>query len=77
MVLIALGPTATVLAANLSKEGLQAIDIGHLDIPYEYFLSGKNRNEKIEGKYTNEAFDGNSVVDCTDEIYQSEIILRV
>ena len=35
LVLLALGPTATVLAADLSDEGLWAIDVGHLDVEYE------------------------------------------
>ena len=36
--LIAAGPTATVLAYDLSKEGYQALDIGHLPNCYEQYL---------------------------------------
>lgn len=49
IILIALGPTATVLAYDLCKEGYQAIDIGHLDIEYEWYLSGAKK--KVEVKY--------------------------
>ena len=49
IVLIALGPTATVLAYDLCKEGYQAIDIGHLDIEYEWYLSGAKK--KVPVKY--------------------------
>ena len=38
LVLCALGMTATVLAYDLSTKGYQAIDIGHLDIEYEWLL---------------------------------------
>lgn len=35
LVLLAMGPTATVLAYDLAKEGYQAIDIGHLPSCYQ------------------------------------------
>ena len=38
--LLALGPTATVLAYDLCKMGYQAVDIGHIDLEYEWFLKG-------------------------------------
>lgn len=38
IILIALGPTVTVLAYEFSKEGYQALDIGHLDVEYEWYL---------------------------------------
>lgn len=52
--LIALGPSATVLAYDLCKAGYQAIDIGHLDLEYEWFLKGEGRRVEIPGKYNNE-----------------------
>jgi len=38
-VLIALGPTATVLAYDLTIAGYHAVDIGHIDIEYEWYLN--------------------------------------
>jgi glycosyltransferase family protein len=38
LVLISLGPTATVLASDLAELGYQAFDIGHLHNEYRYFL---------------------------------------
>ena len=38
LILIALGPTATVLAYDLCKKGYQAIDFGHICEEYECFL---------------------------------------
>ena len=75
LVLLALGPTATVLASDLADSGIQAIDIGHLDIGYERLLTGNTG--AIPGKYTNEAEGGNIVADCLDEKYLSEIATRI
>jgi len=38
LILLALGPTATVLAYDLCKKGYQAVDIGHISGEYECFL---------------------------------------
>ena len=38
LILVALGPTATVLAYDLCKKGYQAVDIGHISEEYECFL---------------------------------------
>lgn len=73
LILIALGPTATVLAYDLSIKGYQALDIGHLDIEYEWFRRGLNQKEKIPGKYVNEAHNGNIVEDIDDVIYMNQI----
>ena len=71
--LIALGPTATILAYELSKDGFQALDIGHFDIEYEWFLRQANSKEKIENKYTNEVVGGNLTNDLKDEKYLKQI----
>ena len=75
LVLIALGPTATVLAYDLAKAGYQALDIGHIDIEYEWFLQGAECSIPIEGKYVNEAPGGRIVEsEPKDERYRQEII---
>lgn len=79
LVLLALGPTATVLAYDLAKNNIQAIDIGHLDIEYEWFKHHANKKMPIKGKYVNEA-GGDSLIDF-DEItlnnYNKEIICKI
>lgn len=54
LILIALGPTATVLAYDLCKNGYQALDIGHLDIEYEWYLMGAKKKMDIPNKSVNE-----------------------
>ncbi len=55
LVLLAAGPTATVLAYDLARKGIQAIDSGHLDIQYcLYQDGGAPVMRSIRGKYVNE-----------------------
>jgi len=78
LILIALGPTATVLAYDLYKYGYQAIDIGHVDIEYEWYLRNATNKIKIENKYVNEAHNGNiNIIDITDEKYSKQIIVTI
>ena len=77
MVLIALGPTATVLAYRLHQKGLHALDIGHIDIEYEWYLKGVLDKEPVQHKYIGEMPGGDIVDDKTDEIYESQIIRRI
>ena len=77
LILLAIGPTATVLAYDLSKEGYQAIDIGHIDIEYEWFLMGATKKVKVENKFTGEAVGGSIVGKCEDVDYNNQIISKV
>lgn len=62
LVLLAIGPTATILAYDLTKEKIQAIDIGHLSFEYnEYLKQNQRKLKKIKSM----------------EQYNSEIVLRV
>lgn len=77
LVLLALGPTATVLASDLCKHGYQAIDIGHIDIEYEWMLMGAEYKVPVMNKFVNEAGGGIGVGEFDDERYLSEIVCRV
>lgn len=74
LILLALGPTATILAADLSKEGYQAIDIGHIDIEYEWMRMGVDTRVPVPGKFVNEAANGRIVSDCDDQDYLNQIM---
>jgi glycosyltransferase family protein len=56
LILLALGPTATVLANDLASFGFQALDIGHVDVEYEWWRMGAKCKVPIRGKYNNEGF---------------------
>lgn len=79
LVMIALGHTATVLAYDLSKYGYQALDIGHIDIEYEWMKMKATKKVAIQGKYVNEVPDdgGRTPVQCKDAVYLSQIVKRI
>jgi len=78
LILIALGPTATILAYDLHNAGYQAIDIGHADISYEWFLRNATQKIKIENKYVNEVKDGGkNIDDVTDKSYYDQILFKI
>ncbi len=77
LTLIAMGATATVLAYDIAMKGFQALDIGHVDIEYEWMLAGKGVKVPVKGKYNNEVSGGDVVEDIYDDRYESEIIKRV
>ena len=77
LVLIALGPTATVLAYDLSKLGYQAIDIGHLDLEYEWFLRKDHQGKPIEFKYVDGSKQGRKVHKLKDTVYEKQIIKKI
>lgn len=77
LVILALGPTATVLASDLTDMGMQALDIGHLDVEYEWYLRKVNDRVALPGKFTNEVSDGDAVSDCDDPEYQRQIVAKV
>lgn len=77
LILIALGPTATVLAYDLHLLGYQAIDVGHIDIEYEWFLRKVDKKIAIENKYVNEVIEGRVAETKNDEKYLNQIIYKI
>lgn len=76
-ILIALGPTASVLAYDLAKAGYHAIDLGHADLSYEWLLRNNGEKTKVSTKYNNEYEGGYQVESIEDPVYESQIIARV
>jgi glycosyltransferase family protein len=77
LILAALGPTATVLAYDLCKKGHQAIDIGHLDLEYEWFLRKEQTGTPLEFKYVEGSKEGRIVQPLDDPEYKKQIIKRI
>lgn len=72
--LIALGPTASVLAYDLALAGYHAIDIGHVDLSYEWLIRNNGAKTAVSTKYNNEYPDGYIVEEIRDPVYDSQII---
>ena len=76
LILIALGPTATVLAYDLAKDGYWAIDVGHIDIEYMWFKMGVLDKTPVPGRHINEIQYQDDEYVCSDKYYES-IILKI
>lgn len=77
LILIALGMTATVLSYDLARLGFWAIDIGHIDVEYEWYLRGYTEKMCLKGKYVNEVCGGDQVTDDVPREYWESIITSV
>lgn len=77
LVLIALGHTATVLAYDLAKLGYWVIDIGHVDIEYEWYKMGAKKKVTIPNKYVNEVSSGRISDDINDIQYHEEVLVSI
>lgn len=77
LILIALGPTATILAYDLAKEGYQALDIGHVDVEYEWFKMGATSKVPLKNKYVNESLEGRDIGELEDQEYVNQIIDQI
>ena len=77
VILIALGPTATVLAYDLAAAGLYALDIGHIDVEYEWFRMGATQPVKLENRFVNEARDGSRPETVADAEYFRQTVAKI
>lgn len=80
LIILALGPTATVLAWRLTeKYGMQALDLGHIDVEYIWYTAGAKNKAPIVGKTVFEAFkDVNAIcVDFDEEKYRKQIVAKI
>eukprot|EP00833_Pecoramyces_ruminatium_P005173 jgi/Orpsp1_1/1179205/evm.model.c7180000068410.1 len=79
LIITALGPTATILAYDLYKVGYQTIDIGHVDLEYEWYLRNSTRMVKIENKHVCQVKGGTVDIDdnVQDKNYNKQIIAKI
>lgn len=77
LVLISLGPTATVLAYDLTALGYQAIDMGQIDNEYEWILAKAKTRISIKGKAVPELLENNVKEEVGVAEYQSQIICNL
>lgn len=80
--LLVLGPTATVLAYDLACCGYQAVDIGQIDLEYEWYLRGTNERCAIPYKYVHrinsiEEVSRNELPEADRKKYMGQIVSRI
>lgn len=80
LVLAALGPTASVLSYDLAVSGMWAVDIGHLDLEYEWYHSSEKEKRRIPYKYVQEVDKGDQVDEIPESLkekYDQEILISI
>lgn len=77
LILISLGPTATILAYDLHQLGYQAFDLGHIDLEYEWFLKKADHRIPIKNKAVNELNEQNIEKQFHDKVYEASIIQTI
>lgn len=78
LLILALGPTATAMAFELSEMGYQSLDLGHIDIEYEWFLLGAEQKVPIPHKHVNECdYMGETEENKLDSAYKNQIIEKI
>lgn len=75
--LLALGASATVMAYDLAKMGYQALDIGHIDLEYDWYKNNKGNRSDTPYKYSNETENGDQVKPINDPKFESQIIEKI
>lgn len=77
LILIALGPTASILAFDLSKHGFQAIDTGHLDLEYNWLNMHARTKMSVAGRAVNELNSHDAYIEIIDNNYNDQIITTI
>lgn len=77
LILLAIGPTATVLANQLAADGYWAVDIGNIDKEYEWWQQKVEKRTRNPIKYSGEVAGATVVEDCLDEEYLSQIVAKI
>jgi len=78
LIVLALGPTATAMAYDLHKLGFQALDLGHIDIEYEWFRMKATEKVPIPSKHVNECNSlGETSQNNLDKEYLDQIVARL
>ena len=72
--ILALGPTATVLADDLSKSGYQALDLGNIDVEYIWCLKKTKKKIPIKNKFVWEAGCSTNIGEEENPEYQKQIV---
>lgn len=79
LILIALGPTATVLSYDLARAGFWAVDIGHVDIEYSWYLEKAEYKIPVKYRLVNESTHQDSI-DLPEQLresYLNSIIYKI
>ena len=75
--ILALGPSATIMAYDLCVDGYTAIDMGNIDTEYEWYKMKATEKAPIKNKMVYEAGAGTDVGEVEDAKYLTQIIAKI
>jgi glycosyltransferase family protein len=76
LILVILGPTAELLVYDLMKKGYQAVDIGQIDMDYEWYRVGAQKKVPIPDRYVSQLSPA-EIAEVNDAEYLNQILERV
>lgn len=76
LILVALGPAGKILSYDLIRDGYQVVDIGQIDMDYEWYLSGTGFRVPNPNKYVSQLPPA-VISDITDDTYQEQILFKI
>lgn len=76
LILVVLGPAGKILSYDLVKEGYQVVDIGQIDMDYDWYLSGVGFKVPNPNKYVSQLPPA-PVNDIMDDTYRKQILYKV
>ena len=74
LILLMLGPTAKVLAYQLTQQGYRALDLGHIDSEYEWMQMKAETKVQLKHKHTAEFNFDQDIEFIDDEGYNRQIV---
>lgn len=76
LILTVLGPAGKILAYDLVQDGYQVVDIGQVDMDYDWYLSGTGFKVPNPDKYVSQLPPA-AVSEIADDVYRDQIICRI
>lgn len=76
LILVVLGPAGKILSYDLVKEGYQVVDIGQIDMDYEWYLSGTGFKVPNPNKYVSQLPPA-AINEILDDTYKKQILYMI
>lgn len=76
LILVVLGPTSELLVYDLMKKGYQLVDIGQIDMDYQWYLAGVEKRVPIPDRYVSQLPPA-EIEEINDKEYRDQIIEQI
>lgn len=76
LILVVLGQTANLLVYDLMKKGYQAVDIGQIDMDYQWYRMGAQKRMPIPDRYVSQLPPA-EIEEVNDAVYLNQVMERI